>query len=289
LSQSQLKVKLGIVELGIMDRHTVRTGAFVALLLSIAALNVLAQAKPLLSEEVRTAWERDGIQAAQRRFNEIVPGQTDAYELDMEGFAELAREGMQSGDAESMQAFSIMMSTLAMQMMGMTPGAGPGGIPGMPDMAAMQAQDEAIRQRRAEEREAEQAQAAVAAEEERAAWTLRVLGSPRDDLDRFVGQYGPPDKQETPRWNLFATVRCDGYLVVGAMAGDGSNWNMRSLSDLVFETEMFGGDTLTISFAVDPSGSPVSMTHTLKNFGSELLPYLGSLPAEWSASGCIPP
>ena len=116
-----------------------------------------------------------------------------------------------------------------------------------------------------------------------------AMGEPRDDLARFVGQYGDPGAQgDTPR-NLFAAVRCDGYLVAGATWGDAALWHLRSTSDTEFEMDdPFTGSTIRVSFDVGTDGTPRSMSHNV-DFIESPLPFLGALPADWGTECIRPP
>jgi hypothetical protein len=123
-------------------------------------------------------------------------------------------------------------------------------------------------------------------EEERAAEVRGRLGEPRDDLERFAGIYGDPDR-DPPR-DLFVAVRCDGYLVVGATWGDAQDWYLRSLSDLDFEAEAFGGQKIRFGFTVGADGRAAGLTHSLDYLGTPL-PYRTSLAEYGWPSDCIEP
>lgn len=258
----------------------ITTGGVLALVF-VAVAPARGQKPPKLSAEIGRALERDGVAAAQRRFAEIYPEHADEYEIDLEGFGMLAQQQMQSGDLEGMQAIMQMVSAMSQRI---AESAMAGGMM-MPPGAPSAAQRQAEAQRRADEEAAERADRPARGEAEAAA--RAALGEPRDDLDRFVGQYGDPAAQgSTPR-NLFAIVRCDGYLVIGATFGDASNWHMRSVSDTEFETTDFSGRTLHFSIETGPDGRPRSMTHDL-DFLDSPLSFIGPLPAGWS-NECLPP
>jgi hypothetical protein len=255
----------------------------VALLLPVSAQ---AQTRPKLSAEIASVLEQEGVEAAQRRFDEIVPARASEYEVDLEGFGELATRSMQSGDMATMQAISEMVGK-ASQYMTSQMMAGGMVMPGV-DMGAMRAAEEA--QRQADAEAAARASAGGSNSSGGAAPTMRdTMGEPREDLERFVGQYGDPDAQgDIPR-NLFATVRCDGYLVAGATWGDAALWHMRSTSDTDFEMEdNFTGRVIRISFTLGPDGTPQSMAHNV-DFIESPLPFLGGLPEEWGTDCIRPP
>jgi hypothetical protein len=107
------------------------------------------------------------------------------------------------------------------------------------------------------------------------------LGTARDDLDRFVGLYGDPNRTDEYR-TLWVNKSCDGYLVAGPFWADTSPWWMRSMSDMVFEANTFGDVKLRFEF---PAQSR-SMVHEL-DYMPNPLPWVGPLPDDWQ--GCITP
>lgn len=254
----------------------------VALVLPASAL---AQTKPKLSAEIASVLEQDGVEAAQRRFDEIVPARAGEYEIDLEGFGELATRSMQGGDMATIQAISEMVGK-ASQYMTSQMMAGGMAMPGV-DMEAIRAAEEA--QRQADAEATARASAGGSDSSGRPGRSMRdIMGEPREDLERFVGQYGNPDAQGGIPRNLFATVRCDGYLVAGATWGDAALWHMRSTSDAQFEMEdNFTGRVIRLSFTFGPDGTPRSMEHNL-DFIESPLSFLGSLPQEWGTD-CIQP
>jgi len=106
------------------------------------------------------------------------------------------------------------------------------------------------------------------------------LGTPRDDLDRFLGFYGEPDRDDEYRV-FFVRESCDGYLVAGALWGGASDWWMRSISDTVFEAGVFGGEKLRFEFPAQAR----SMVHQL-DYMPNPLPWVGPLTDGWQA--CVP-
>jgi hypothetical protein len=241
-----------------------------------------AQQKPSLAAEIRSVLQSDGVEAAQRRFDVLYPEHKGEYDLDPEGFAEMGTEAMQRGDMETGQAIMQMVQRISQDMlaeeMGNRP---PGTMRGGVRIPTAQDAAEAER-RREEERAAEQQQA----EDERAAVVRERLGEPRDDLQRFAGIYGDPDAE--PARDLFVAVRCDGYLIVGATWGDAQDWHLRSLSDLEFEAEAFGGEAIRFRFTLGGDGRPSSMTHSL-DFLETPLPYRQSLQEFGWPSECVEP
>ncbi len=102
-------------------------------------------------------------------------------------------------------------------------------------------------------------------------------GPARDDLKRFAGYYGEPDKQgPTPR-NLFALDTCDGYLVAGASWGDAAPWHLTSVGETTFE---YADDyrSFTIRFEIDESGKPIAMIHDIDIGLPNRLEYLKDAP-----------
>lgn len=197
--------------------------------------------KRLLSDEIRAVLESDGPEAAKRRFDEIVPDQADRYEFDMQGMSELAMEHMQAGDMQSGQVVYEMVATLTrVQMEEYMPGVA----------AAARAQQEADRE------------AARQAQANRNEQVKIDRGPARDDLERFAGEYGEPDKQGAGARNLVVGWTCDGYLWLTASWGDASPWHLESVSETKFE---HSGPHLAfkIDFEVDDSGAPIAMNHDL--------------------------
>ena len=107
------------------------------------------------------------------------------------------------------------------------------------------------------------------------------MGTPRDDLDRFLGLYGDPNRADEHR-TLWVAKSCDGYLVAGASWGDASPWWMRSMSDTAFEATVFGGEKLGFEFPAQPQ----SMVHQL-DYMPNPLPRIGPLTDDWQE--CIQP
>lgn len=259
-----------------MARTVLRSCTLVLLLALGWSTPSSAQDKPLLSQEIRAVLERDGAEAAERRFSEIFPAHKDEYVVDVEGIAQLGGELAQGGDYPGAQAIGRMAAVIAQDMMA-SGGVGRGAVP-MPSPAPPRAPSP-----RREARPAPAAAPSGPPPEVRA-----LMGEPRDDLDRFVGQYGDPAAQDgTPR-NLFAAKRCDGYLVVGATWGGASNWHMRSTSDLAFEADVFAGQMVHVTFQMAPDGTPQSLTHDWESLDSPLQ-YVGPLPEGWVEGGCMQP
>ncbi len=205
--------------------------------------------KPLLSEEIGKVIDKDGVEAGQRRFDELYPAQKDKYQIDIQGFLELTSTYMQSGNAAAGQQVAQMMMIVMQDSMATSMGmAVPNRNP--------------------------QPQAKPPPEP-------HPLGTARDDLDRFMGLYGDPHRADEHR-TLWVGKSCDGYLVAGASWGDASPWWMRSMSDTVFETTVFGGEKLRFEFLAQPQ----SIVHEL-DYMPNPLPRVGPLPDDWQE--CIQP
>jgi hypothetical protein len=237
-----------------------RSATSAVLLFTAFAAQAAAQQAdhPLLSQEIRTVLERDGVEAAQARFEQIYPAQKDQYEIDMKGMAELGSGYMQAGDYEKGQAVMAMVAAISRDMMtssGMMPANA---------AEAMQAERE-----REEEKEAEPEPRVAKAPD---------FGPARDDLARFAGVYGDPEQPESTR-KLFVTQSCDGQLVAGAMWGDAQNWWMTSVSDNAFEmtSDFF---SVHVEFQLGPDGQAQAMEHDL-DFMPNPLPKVGPLPEGW--------
>jgi hypothetical protein len=229
----------------------------VLLLCSASTIPVLAEEKPLLSAEIQKTLDADGIEAAQRRFDELFPSQKEKYQIDMNGFAQMAMTYMKAGDMTTGQAILEMSAALTRDAIS---GAN---VPGAQTPAAPPA---------AKQPEPDPVQGYDS-------------GPSRKDLERFVGLYSDPQKPDELR-SLFATVSCDGRLVVGATWGDAQNWWMKSVGDTAFEySDSF--TKLKLQFQTGPDGKAVSMNHDLE-FMPKPLKRIGPLPEQWG-SDCIEP
>lgn len=232
----------------------------VALASPAVAAGQEATRKPLLSEEIRAVLERDGAEAAQRRFDEIFPAHKDDYEVDVKGFVELANEYIQAGDASTAQTIMQMSTAIAHDMIA-------GASTQMPAAPNPPQPDPPQHDRH-------QPPPAAAHGPDR--------GPARDDLGRFSGVYGAAE-QEGSRRDLFVTESCDGHLVVGAMWGDAANWWMTAVSDHAFEmSDSFR--SLRVEFEIGPDGKARSMSHDLDGLPTPL-PRAGPLPQGWE--GCV--
>jgi len=238
------------------------------LLLCICMISapVLAESKPLLSEEIGAVIDDQGIAAAQQRFSEIYPARQDEYEIDVQGMMNLGSGYIQSGNMELGMAVMEMMTTISTDMVQKSMNSY------SPEMAEMQ--------NKAREAElAAQEQAKIDQEEEKRMQQqaeARARGKARQDLDRFVGTYGDPADTGRAR-TLFVTVSCDGYLVTGPMWADVGPWWMRSAADTVF-TYSDSFTNLSLEFKADGS----KLTHDLEGVNSPL-DRIGPLPAGWES------
>ena len=238
------------------------------LLMSVALPSAFAQEaepKPLLSEEIRTILERDGAEAATKRFNEIFPAAKGKYELDQDGFGELAAEKMKNGDFATGQVLLEMLSRIVQE-----------------SLAEMEAQMPEFSGERSLQKPA------AATKEENEVMDNRSpserLGPPRADLGRFTGMYGTQENVDKGR-TLFVAESCEGHLVVGPMWADTSPWWMKSTSDTKFEFD-WSDTSVRMAFVADPSGRATAMEHDL-DFMDSPLPRVGPLPEEWRE--CIKP
>ena len=152
-----------------------RTVSVLGLLCLIFSSQARAQDKELLSAEVGTVLEEQGLRAAQQRFEELYPAQQERYEPDATGMYEIASGYMQAGDMETAEALMEMAATVMA-------GAAAAYTESMyGDMAAMQTKAASTA---AAEQDAEAVAAAPAV-----AWDP---GPSRADLDRFAGLYSDP-------------------------------------------------------------------------------------------------
>jgi len=247
-----------------------RTVSVLGLLCLLYAGQATAQDKPLLSAEIRTVLEEEGLKAAQQKFEELYPAQQDLYEPDVTGMYEIASGYMQAGDMETAEALMEMAATV------MTGAAAAYTESTYGDLAAMQAEA-------ASTTAAEQDAEAVAAEPA-VAWDP---GPSRADLDRFAGLYSDPAAPDE-RKSFWAAVGCDGRLVTGATWGDASPWWMRSVSDVVFEYSD-SWSQVRMEFEAGSDGPASGMSHDREDILPSPLTRIGSLPADWGGDECIQP
>ena len=245
-----------------------RKASAFGLLCLLSAVPAAAQDRPLLSAEIRTVLEEDGLEAAQQRFEELYPAQQDQYEPDTNGLFEVAGGYMQAGDMETGQAL-MEMATVIMS------GAAAAYTESMyGDMAAMEAESPATAEQEAEAATSEPADA-------------RDPGPARTDLERFAGLYSDPATPDE-RKSFFVAVGCDGRLVTGAMWADVSPWWMTSVSDLVFVYED-SWTKIRMEFEAGSGGSASGMTHDRADILPSPLTRIGPLPPEWRTEECIQP
>ena len=95
----------------------IRTSLFLILMAFASRAEAQDARLPLLSEEIRTVLERDGVEAAQARFDEIFPDQKGEYEIDTQALGELAAEYVKAGDYEAGQAVARMMAEISQETM----------------------------------------------------------------------------------------------------------------------------------------------------------------------------
>jgi hypothetical protein len=262
--------------------RSVPAGISTLIVLGLTASLASAQEKPSLAAEIRSVLESEGVEAAQARFDELYPDRKDEYAIDPKGFAEMGSEAMQSGDMATAQVVMRMVQQISQDMLADQVGTMPAGASGGGAQIPSAREAAEAERRREQERGAERGRVA----DDRAAAVRERLGQPRDDLERFAGIYGDPDR-DPPR-DFFVAVRCDGYLVIGATRGDAQNWYLRSRSELDFETETFGGETITFGFTLGGDGRPVALTHSLEDVDSPM-PYRMSLQEFGWPSECVQP
>jgi hypothetical protein len=234
--------------------------ALLAWALALGSLPLAAQDKPLLSEELRAAYQQGGAERVQQRYQEIVVGGRDAYQLDAEGVVALAAQYAQAGDAEAAQVFSLLGYELAMAKF---------------EGSGMAAQLNAMLDSARREDEARAAKE-VAPDP----------GPARDDLARFFGLYRDPDPGGAANRELFVTETCDGHLVFSGMWGNVAPFVMRSESDTRFVQisvdREYQPQAYQLDFEIGPDGRMAAMSHNLTaGFSFERWPRSGDLPDGW--------
>jgi hypothetical protein len=225
--------------------------AAVPLILLGTASDAVAQGgkKPLLSDEIGRVLRLDGTEAAERHFNEIYPAKADHYEIDLNGMTMLAAAQIQANDMTAAEAVFRMVGVLQ-----------EGELAKYVPAAAAAAR---------EERDAVQRDDAKKAEAQKTEPTEFETGPSRDDLARFFGEYGDPDRQDrqpVPR-NLYIFQTCDGFLVAAPIWADVSPWMLKSTGDTSFEHSAYY--TFTMNFEVDEEGSAVALIQEGDDVGTE--------------------
>jgi hypothetical protein len=229
-----------------------------AVAVSLLALSGIATAqaedKPRLSADIKKVLDAEGPEAALARFKKLYPAQKEKYNVDLESFGKLAKAYAEAGDMEKMAAVFQMTTQLSQDAVSAAMAQSGIGMPEQPEP----------------EPEPEQPEPEPA--------PAHDAGPARDDLDRFVGLYSDPADPKKTR-ALFATVSCDGYLVVGATWGDAANWWMKSVGDTTFEyADSF--TQLKIEFEVGADGKAAAMNHDLKGLPSPMK-HIAPLPDDW--------
>lgn len=112
------------------------------------------------------------------------------------------------------------------------------------------------------------------------------LGAARNDLYRFYGLYALPDE---PQKKLFVAPADngdpgdplpEGYLMVGAMWGDGADWIMRSTGDTHFEHRE-PALPVAVNFFTGADGEATAMSIRSSFLSYDRLERAGDLPEAW--------
>ncbi len=96
-----------------------RSTAFALFAALLMAGGVAAQEipKPLLSAEIRTAFEAEGSEGARARFSELFPDSADQVQMDMQGLYALAAERIAAGDMKTGEALMEMVVAVNQALM----------------------------------------------------------------------------------------------------------------------------------------------------------------------------
>jgi len=170
---------------------------------------------------------------------------------------------MQAGNNEAAEVVAEMNAQMMQKMLSGTQGMYPSGMSEI--MAEMQKAEQAADVQRQADIEEDRRMQEKQADQSR--------GKSRDDLQRFVGLYGEPNR------NIFVTVSCDGYLVAGPMWADVGPWWMRSAADKVF-TYADSWQSFSMEFEADGNGRIMRMQHEIEGAPSPM-EHAGPLPDEW--------
>lgn len=210
-------------------------------------------AKPLVSETIRTVLERDGPQAARARFDEMLRDR-ERYRMDQEGLSALATGYLQRGDLLKGQAVMDMLLVLIEEQAR----AGMAGVPPPPPAMPVDQPAESV---------------------------TPDLGPTRTDLERFLGIYGDPSQKGPEARHILVRLGCNpGRLEMGALWGPVAPWVMKSVSDLEFEEGLLpaGYDGVRLVFETGPDGRAVAARTTLLSATRQLtrVPRLRDLTSE---------
>lgn len=113
----------------------------------------------------------------------------------------------------------------------------------------------------------------------------------RNDLARFFGEYGDPEREQANR-TFWVAESCDGRLRMGAMWGDASPWYMRSVSDLAFEQtgrteyEEENYEAIRLQFETGAEGEVTGMTFYDWEGNVQRLDRLADLPESPAPRDC---
>lgn len=163
------------------------------------------ESPPLLSATIKATLEKDGIEAAKAKFDEIYPDQSDAYQFDMKGMAELGSGYMQAGDFEKGGAVMEMVSAMS--------------------RAAMMASMSPAQRRMMEEAQAKEEQQQEEREQQRRSEARARTQPPLSDevAQRYEGVYQDPNEPNENRRYFLARDPCGPRIMFGAMWGDAQN------------------------------------------------------------------
>ena len=246
-----------------------RTFLVATILSATTCLTALAQNQPLLTDELREAFEDGGASAVKDRFDEIWPAQKAEYDANPTSLMTFRQEIAQSGDMEALNVLAeinttVMQDAISMQML-----EGAANYEDVTDDL-----ETAIVEQEARD----------AAEEDAAfsGTSQQQPGTPRDDLGRFSGLYAKAD--DPPMRSVFVSETCDGYLAASPLWADIAPWRMRSATDTVF-TYSDAFMAFAMEFEVDEDGIAVALSHDIEGIESPLV-RIDDLPAEYSE--CLP-
>lgn len=225
------------------------------------------EAPPLLSETIRETLDKEGVDAAKKRFAEIYPDAADRYRFDMEGLSELGMEYMRDGDFERGQAVMEMVAAMARDSFAAS----------LPEGMALP-RDES----RDEGRETD---------DERSEGGARSVQPPLPDdvAERYEGVYRDPGETDPTRRFFLARDPCGPQIMFGAMWGDAQNSYLKIESETLLvqprDWVLPGQEPLRIEVRMGADGRAESLSHDADWFGSPLVRD-GELPEAWRGQPC---
>lgn len=230
---------------------------FISYLLLPSVSDAESNQKQSLAKLLKSTIESNGPTAAQQKFKEIYPQHKNEYIIDPQAIMQLISEYANSGNLEAAQALGEIFSTVSQDMVQEK-------MAKHPDLKRQIEQQKALTLEKDKVRENNQINSNQKPTEAVQVESIQT----RDDLDRFTGLYGDPNKPD-PHRQFWVAQSCDGQLVMGATWGDASPWWLKSQTDTQFSyKDSFR--TLAIKFTTNADKQVTALSHDLTGMKSPL-------------------